>query len=289
MARVSALRQAGVPHYRLYASDQARPVYGVVSATGVDPHAFETRVAAVRVLLRPGMFISRRTAARLLGMPVNGGADRLDVGAVRPLKPPRRRGLATHQVRPGTFLALPQPPEWLPLPEDIWALLGAVASLDELVIAGDFVISGASRESYELCSHGALAAATARYSRSYGAARLRQALPLLRTGVESPGETRTRLLIVRAGFPEPEPCCPVPTASRLYHADLGYPRWKIAIEYQGEYHYTGGLEQARRDNERYEAMRAAGWRVLLVTAHDLRDPRMFLARLLDAIREASMT
>ena len=218
-------------------------------------------------------------------MPVDGGVDRLDVGAVRPLKPPRRKGLATHQVRPETLMALPQPPDWLPLPEDAWALLGAVASLDELVIAGDFVISGPSRGSDGLCSHGALAAATARYSRSYGAARLREALPLLRTGVESPRETRTRLLVVRAGFPEPETCCPVPTASRLYHADLGYPRWKIAIEYQGGYHYTGGLEQARHDNERYEAMRAAGWRVLLVTEHDLRDPRRFLARLAAAIRE----
>lgn len=98
---------------------------------------------------------------------------------------------------------------------------------------------------------------------------LREALPLLRTGVESPAESRTRLLIVGAGLPEPQTSCPVVVRGRTLWADLGYPEWKIAIEYDGEYHFTGGVNRARWDNERIEAMIDAGWRVLRVTALDL--------------------
>lgn len=79
----------------------------------------------------------------------------------------------------------------------------------------------------------------------------------------------------------------MPTAGRELHADLGYPRLRIAIDYEGAYHFENGTEQARRDVERYEAMVAAGWRVLRVTALDLRDPSSFLKRLADAIAEAS--
>lgn len=220
-------------------------------------------------------------------MPVDGGTEQLDVGAVRPEFAPRRTGLATHQVRPGALERFPAGPAWLPSAYDVWALLGSQSSVDDLVLAGDYALSGPSRKAPALCSFDDLASACARFSGCKGAARLREALPLLRAGVESPAESRTRLLITRAGLPEPQTCCPVPTPARLYHADLGYPKWKIAIEYQGEYHYTGGVEQARFDNERFEAMRAAGWRVLFVTARDLRNPRGFLARLAQAIREAT--
>lgn len=284
VARVSDLRAAGVPHNRLYASDQARPIYGVASLEGVDPTSFATRVAATQTLLKAGTFLSRRTAARMLGLPVDRGSERIDVGGVRPEMPPRRAGMAPHQIRPGQLSELPQGPNWLPQPADAWALLGAVSTVDELVVAGDFVLSGPTRFAPALCRLEDLTAAVARFAGTKGASRLREALPLLRTGVESPAESRIRLQIVRAGLPAPQTCCPVPTVFRVYHADLGYARWKIAIEYQGEYHYTGGLEQARRDNERHEAMRAAGWRVLFATAHDLRDPRNFLARLAEAIR-----
>jgi len=99
-------------------------------------------------------------------------------------------------------------------------------------------------------------------------------------------ESRLRLLILAAGFSEPETSCPVPVAGEILHADLGYRELKIAIEYEGSYHFEGGAEQARRDIARHEAMRAAGWNVLLVTALDMRDPRNFLSRLVAALGAA---
>lgn len=284
VARVGDLIAAGTPVGRLYASDKSRALYGVVAAPGVEPHTFDMRLAGARILLRRGAFISRRTAARLYRLPVDASDQTIDLGAVRPAKPPQRKEFKTHQVRPGALIGVPGAPLWLPHPADVWGLLAAVTSLEELVIAGDCIVSGPSRRERALASLDDLKCASERHAGGSGAALLRQALPLVRCGVESPAETRLRLLIVSAGLPEPQTSCPVATEARLFHADLGYPGLKIAIEYEGEYHFTG-VDQARWDLRRYEAMQDAGWIVLRATALDLRDPRRFLARLADALRQ----
>lgn len=285
VARVADLVRAGVPIRRLYASDKVRPIYGVVSASGVDPLRFDTRVAAARLLMREGTFLSRRTAARILGIPVDKCDDTIDVGGIWPLRASRRSGLCAHQVRASAFLKMPSAPAWLPAPAEVWALLAGVTTVDGLVVAGDFLVSGATRWADPLCAFEDLEGAFERFNGCAGSPRLRQALPLVRAGVESPAETLLRLQIVRAGLPEPETSCLVQVADRDLRSDLGYKKWKIAIEYEGEYHFTGGLEQARRDTARYEEMQDAGWRVLRATALDLRDSRQFTERLRRVIQE----
>lgn len=292
VARVVDLKNAGVSHGRLYSSDQVRTFHGIVPAPGVDPRSFDTRVAAAKLLLREGMFISRRSAARLLGIPVyspGAAAEEciIEIGAVLPVPIPRRWGLASHQLRPGALNYLPSAPTWLPTPAEVLALLAAVSTVKDLVIAGDFLVSGATRWSDPLCSLEDLERAAARFAGCRGNPRLRKALPFVRTGVESPAETKLRLEILRWRLPEPQTNCPVPTIGRLLHADLGYEKWKIAIEHEGEYHFKGGAEQARRDVARFEAMHDAGWRVLRTTAFDLRDSRPFSERLRHSIRERS--
>lgn len=288
LATVRSLRSAGVARSRLSRSDVDRPLRGVVRlGAGLPQPDFTVRVSALRLLLRDGQFISRRTAAMLLGVPLRGGEEVLDVGAIRPTRPPTRPEIRGHQLGDGVLLSVPTDQSRLPNPADVWALLGAVASLEELVIAGDYLVSGASRWDEPLVSFGELEHAVTRFAGCAGVVGLTRALPLIRTGVESPAETVTRLLIARAGLAEPQTHCPVRVDGRTLYADLGYPQWRIAIEYEGAYHFESGVDQARRDNERFEAMRAAGWRVLRVTALDLRDPRAFLARLAKAIAEAT--
>lgn len=233
------------------------------------------------------MFLSRRTAAYLLGLPVDNVDTTVDIGSVRPVKPPVRAEFSTHQIRQSSLLEIPSAPRWIPHPADVWALLAPVSTLEQLIIVGDCIVSGRSRQSPSLATLDDLADATQRHVGGKGIAKLRDALPLIRVGVESPAETRLRLLINGAGFPEPVISCPVSTDRRTFHADLGYPGLKIAIEYEGEYHFTGGAERARWDLRRYEAMDDAGWIVIRVTALDLRDPRRFLGRLAAAIRRAS--
>lgn len=288
LATVQSLRLAGVSQSRLSRTDVHRPLRGVVRLGGDQSQSdFAEKVAALRVLLREGHFISRWTAAVLLGMPVTGGTEFLDVGAIRPRRPPSRPEIRGHQLGAGVLLDVPSKPLLLPHPADVWASLGAVATVDELVIAGDYLISGQSRWDEPMVSREELAAAIGRFAGCSGVTKLTKAIPQLRTGVESPAESKTRVLIVRSGLPEPRTSCPVAVRGRTLYADLGYPQWRIAIEYEGAYHFANGVEQARRDNDRAEAMRDAGWRVLRVTALDLRDPRDFLTRLAAAIVEAS--
>lgn len=287
---VAELKRLGVKRWRLYAGDTTRPLRGVVADASIDPFSFESRIAATRAILRKGQFLSRRTAAQLLELPtmarVEAPSYPIEVGAIRPDKAPRRDEIAGHQIRPGTLRRDAIGPLWLPHPADVWGLLAGVSGLDELVMVGDHLISGRSRREPALCDPAELEETVRRFRRSVGIAKLREALPMLRTGVESPSESLLRLIIVRAGFEEPQTSCPVPVRGRRLYADLGYPRWRIAIEFDGEYHFEGGSRQARLDNSRIEAMIDAEWRVLRATSIDLRDPGPFLARLARAIAKA---
>ena len=289
LVTVRSLRESGVSAARLSRSDVDRPLRGVVRVgRDMPPADFAVRVEALRLILRDGQFFSRWTAAAILGIPVRRDDAFLHVGAIRSQRPPRRSEIRGHQISAGVLLSGPAPPSFLPHPSDVWALLGAVATQDELVVAGDYLISGASRWETPVATRDDLAGAALRFAGCSGVGNLARALPLIRTGVESPAESRMRLLIVRAGLPEPQTSCPVQVHGRTYVADLGYPHWRIAIEYEGAYHFANGVEQARRDNERVEAMRDAGWRVLRMTALALRDPRRGIARLRRAIAEATV-
>ncbi|MFD5215412.1 endonuclease domain-containing protein [Microbacterium sp. NPDC058345] len=100
---------------------------------------------------------------------------------------------------------------------------------------------------------------------------IRAALPLAREGVESPKETETRRLIVRAGLPEPVVQHEVCDGARLVaRADLAYPELKIAIEYEGDGHRTDKA-QWRRDIRRQRDLEDRGWIVIRLTQHDLEE------------------
>ncbi|MGW6173846.1 endonuclease domain-containing protein [Arthrobacter sp. NPDC055138] len=86
-----------------------------------------------------------------------------------------------------------------------------------------------------------------------------EALALARVGADSPPETRLRLAMLRAGFPEPEVNRPIidRDGNALHGPDLSLPEYRIAIEYDGEGHSDSG--QIARDIEREERARAADW------------------------------
>ena len=292
VVRVRELREVGVKRWRLNAADLGIPTYGIRAAPGVEGAAWATRVAGIQLVLSKGQFISRCSAARLLLFPLpwrlSGRAPQvpIEVGAVRPRRPPERRGVTGHQVQPGVLRSSPSAPDWLPDPADVWGLLGAVLGVDDLIIVGDHLVSQVRRAPGPGCTPADLLDTVSRFAGAQKIDRLRQALQQVRTGVASPSETLTRLAIVRAGLPEPVTQCLVATTERTYHADLGYPQWCIAIEYDGQYHFEGGDAQLNFDNERREAMQDAGWVVLSVTSVDLRDPTKFLRRLRRAIARA---
>ncbi len=146
--------------------------------------------------------------------------------------------------------------------------LAGVLSIDELVVAGDFLV----RRKRPLSTLPLLREAVARMARMRGASRLRQAVQEVRPGTDSPPESRVRLVIVRSGLPEPTVGHTVIDTDGYFVGtpDLAYIPERIAIEYEGDGHRTDA-RVFRDDIARRELFEIAGWRVLRVTSDDLRD------------------
>ena len=172
----------------------------------------------------------------------------------------------------------------LPLddPSSAWVRSGGLLTLDELIRVGDALAGswsphGLARER----GLDELVAAVSEAGPIRGIAMVRQAMESVRAGVESPKETDLRLLLTRAGLPEPE------INRRTYDArgrylgkpDLRY-RWcKVAVEYEGDEHRRD-RRRFRNDILRRERFADAGWRTVRCTEDDLHGRRAleFVAR-----------
>ncbi|BDX30173.1 hypothetical protein TUM20985_07200 [Mycobacterium antarcticum] len=108
-----------------------------------------------------------------------------------------------------------------------------------------------------------------RYRGRNGIRRARTTLDLVDPGAESPRETWLRLLIVRAGLPRPQTQIPVydEYGQLIARVDLGWEELKIAVEYDGDHHWTD-RRQMTRDIRRTEQLSELGWIVIRVTAED---------------------
>jgi very-short-patch-repair endonuclease len=63
----------------------------------------------------------------------------------------------------------------------------------------------------------------------------------------------------------------------LGRVDLAWPDRRLIVEYEGAYHFQD--LQIQRDDERYARLVAAGWRVIRLSAADLRDLEAVVARI----------
>jgi hypothetical protein len=111
--------------------------------------------------------------------------------------------------------------------------------------------------------------AARRYPGRRGLKRALVALGLVDPGAESPPETRTRLLIVRAGFPRPQTQIPVydQYGALIGVVDMGWRQLKIAVEYEGDHHRTS-RRVFHKDIKRIDALIEQGWIVIRVTSVD---------------------
>lgn len=113
-----------------------------------------------------------------------------------------------------------------------------------------------------------------RYPRARGVRQLRTTLACVDGGAESPQETRLRLLLVESGLPRPVTQIRVKNAYGrvVRRVDMGYPEWKVGIEYDGEQHFTNPEDYAN-DIERLEFLSGKGWIIVRVSARQLRYQR----------------
>ena len=132
-----------------------------------------------------------------------------------------------------------------------------------------------------------IAALAERHPGERGLAKLTDVLALVDPGAESPQESRVRLLFVRSGLPVPQTQVPIVDGNRVIgHADLGWPRWRVAVEYEGAHHWTDP-RQRTVDIERYEEFAALGWAVIRVNSELLRrTPRTVVERVRRHLRDA---
>ncbi|WP_407666303.1 hypothetical protein [Mycobacterium pinniadriaticum] len=118
--------------------------------------------------------------------------------------------------------------------------------------------------------------------------RLRRVLECADGGAESPQETRLRLLLVRAGLPRPATQIPIcgPTGRVVRRIDMGWPLWKVGVEYDGAQHWTDPVQHAG-DIDRLEFFADLGWRIVRVSARHLRSqPDGIVRRAAAALRAA---
>jgi hypothetical protein len=121
-----------------------------------------------------------------------------------------------------------------------------------------------------------------------GIVQLRRVLELMDGGAESPQETRTRLLLIAAGFPKPQTQIVVVDEYGEFvgRVDMGWEDWKVGVEYDGPQHWTTP-DQHAKDIDRLADLAAQGWVIIRVGRDLLRyRPHVFLARVRDAMRAA---
>lgn len=123
-----------------------------------------------------------------------------------------------------------------------------------------------------------------RYFRRRGVVQLRQLVAIADGRAESPGESWTRLAIIDAGLPVPEPQYWVMRGGRpLFRLDLAYPHARVCVEYDGREFHEGDEPEAN-DRKRRKWLRDHGWTVIVVDKDSFTDEA--LAAWLDELRIA---
>lgn len=161
--------------------------------------------------------------------------------------------------------------------EHAFATAAPHLTLLDLVIAGDWLVR------LRRCSPDSLTAYTQR-SRGRGAVLARRAARLVRARVDSPRETRLRLVLVLAGLPEPV-CNPRVGNNEgpIGCVDLVYWAYRLLMEYEGDQHRTD-RQQWNLDIDRAEAFAREDLTLIRVTAHRMRRPRELVRRVYIAMK-----
>jgi len=119
-----------------------------------------------------------------------------------------------------------------------------------------------------------------RYGPVRGVRQLRDLLPLIDTGAESPKESWLRLLVVDGGLPAPETQIPVLDGGvPIAYLDMGWREIQLALEYDGDQHRSD-RRQYVKDIRRLPMIEKRGWEVIRVIAED--SPREVLGRVREA-------
>lgn len=239
----------------------------------------------VKEHLPKGAILIGRSAAVLWGLPVPAGADHLiEIGRHAPARAYRRPGFRAHQV--SAHLVRVVVHRGIPVtdPATTWVMLAPRLGLDGAVALGDAVLRRArvpGTQRVTRAPHSDLASMerAMRRGRRFGAALLREALPLLVSASASAPESHLRLRLQEWGLPRPLLDHDVfdREGTLIGCSEIAYPQYRLAVEYEGDHHRVD-LRQWDRDIEKYRRYEQNGWEVIRVT-------RTLLYRRHDLLRE----
>lgn len=270
---------------RLRASDVQRPSRGV-RAVGLDLGSVRGRCTAYAPRMPVGQAFSHATAAILYRIPLPPRFLfdlSVHVAVNEEHQPPRVDEVVGHSLAGVEAHFREHDGFTVTDPVSTWCQLGPLLSVYDLVAAGDYLVSGRVVEGGRepaLATLEQLREGIRRYAGKRGVKKLRAAIELVRTGVDSRPESWLRLLLIDDGLPEPVINVPIfdELGNRLGKPDLAYPWARMVFDYEGDGHRVS-QKQFRSDITRRETFEAARWRYLRVSSDDVfTAPTPFIAR-----------
>lgn len=270
---------------------------GDLYATDAHLNDLYTRAHAALEHLPRGTFISHHTAASLLGLWVPRSAQ-VHVTTPPSAGRPERNGVTIHRGhRDDWTVRLGELP--VSAPVQVLIDLHRNLGLADLVPLIDSVLRRGYSDKTGIV--------TGLRHKNISSRALNTAIKLARSQSDSAMESKTRLLVRWAGFPEPamQLSVDVPlevltlderrrlreilgsaaerhesSGSVTFRIDLAYAATKLGIEYDGEHHLSP--DQREYDEIRRAVLRRLGWTIVVVTSNDLMShPESFLNHLLD--------
>lgn len=255
---------AGISPKLLRGSRYRRIFRGVyVGASAPETPLLRARAALV-LLGDKRAVISHASAARITGVPL----PPLPEEHVTVLRPQDRRTYEGVRVHVSKGARVRDVEEMQVSSYDrMFIELAGLLTLVDLVVVGDHLVRKGMITLAELRAR----CASTPHPHARTAAR---AAGLVRADVDSPMETRLRLLLLFAGLPEPEVNRKIRDVDGEVRRrfDLSWPTVKTIVEYDGRQHVER-IEQWESDLERREEIDDDGWRILVVTANGIyKDP-----------------
>ena len=270
----------GVTEWDLKRRRRFRRLFRAVYLDRKIPVTERVRAAGALLLCGHEAAASHHTAARIWGGVVpDDGQTHVSVEGSRP----RVLGIKAHRVKVGGQQCNSVNGMRVTTPVQTFLDLGGELGLVDLVVLGDSLVKAAMVKPEELVP----AAAS---FRGRGQRKLRRAAGLVRREVDSPMESRVRMLMLLAGLPEPTINHKVrwPDGSLRYRFDLSYPQFRLVVEYDGRQHAESD-RQWDGDIDRREWMDSDGWRIVIVRSKDIYNtPRKTLQRITSAMRANGM-
>lgn len=238
------------------------------------------RALAALALVDESAYASHVSAARTYGVPVPTFPEE-HVTVTDPAQRRVRDGVRCH-VRPESRVRVIAGVR-VSAPAQLFVELASLLTLVDLVIAGDHLV----RKGQVTCRE--LIAACADLPGESGR-QARRAASLVREGVDSPMETRVRLLLVFAGIPEPRVNLTIRDVlgDPIRRYDLAWPEVKVIVEYDGR-HHVERIEQWESDLERREQIDDEDWRILVVVSSGVfKDPAATVDRVFRLLRRRGL-